>query len=200
MTAAVAPDADKDHSADKIAARGLKGVVFLMFAFDVASIAATFFIPIEAYQSGASLPAVAGLMVVSALPSLAEFWLAEFIDGSKHKRSIALFCALASLPFFFALSVFMSGFLSRIVIALGIETAAIFGSLALESYATILSRRDRYGETASMLEGASTFGDLLAPVAIGIITDALGFPFMFAIAATAFSLIAIYFIRSPIER
>ena len=27
MTAAVAPDADKDHSADKIAARGLKGVV-----------------------------------------------------------------------------------------------------------------------------------------------------------------------------
>ena len=77
--------------------KGLRGIVFLMFILDVASVAATFFIPIAAYKSGASLSAVAMLVVISALPSLSEFWLAEFIDGSRVKREWSLFFSLAAL-------------------------------------------------------------------------------------------------------
>ena len=78
--------------------------------------------------------------------------------------------------------------------------AAILGSLALQSYATVLSRRERYGEISSVLEGASTLGDLCGPIAIGILTDAAGFPAMFALSAGLFFLIALYFLKNPIER
>lgn len=180
--------------------KGLRSVVFLMFIFDIASVAATFFIPIDAYQSGASLSAVAFLVVLSASPSLTEFWLAEFIDGSKAKRRWALFAALAALPLLFVAAAMASAFSARVLIALGIEIAAILGSLALQSYATMLSRRDRYGEISSVLEGASTAGDLVGPIAIGLLTDIAGFPLMFALAAAVFFVIALYYLRHPIER
>lgn len=180
--------------------KGLNSVVFLMFILNVASVAATFFIPIDAYKNGASLSAVALLVVISALPTLSEFWLAEFIDGSKLKRKWSLFFSLAALPLLFVAAGLVTAFSGRILIALGIETAAILGSLALESYATVLSRRDRYGEISSVLEGAATLGDLAGPIAIGILTDAIGFTYMFAVAAALFCLIAIYYFKYPIER
>jgi MFS family permease len=180
--------------------RGLRHVVFLMFLFDFVSVASTFFIPIAAYKSGASLSAVAILCVLAAAPSLAEFWLAEFIDGSRAKRKNALIFALGALPFLFLAASLLTGFSARILIAFGIEVAAVFGSLALQSYATMLSRRERYGEISSMLEGASTLGDLSAPLAIGMLTDALGFGPMFALAAVLLLFVAFYFFRYPIER
>lgn len=180
--------------------RGLKSVVALMFVLDVASVGATFFIPIAAYHNGASLSATALLVIISALPALSEFWLAKFIDGSAEKRHWSLFGSLASLPFLFAAAAVVSGFVAQVVIALGIEIAAILGSLALQSYATVLSRRDRYGEISSMLEGASTVGDLLGPVAIGLFADALGFGSSFALLALLLLGVAIYFLRHPIDR
>lgn len=180
--------------------KGFRSVVFLMFILDVASIAATFFIPIDAYRNGASLSAVAFLCVLSALPTLSEFWLAEFIDGSSSKRRWSLFFALAALPFLFLVSSFVTAFSVRILVAFGIELAAILGSLSLQSYATVLSHRDRFGEISSVLEGASTVGDLTGPLAIGLLADALGFPYTFAILAGGFLLIAVYFYRHPIER
>ncbi len=180
--------------------KGLRSVVFLMFILDFASVMATFFIPIDAYRSGASLSAVALLVAIGTAPTLAEFWLAEFIDGSKVKRKWALFVSLAALPLLFVGAAVASAFSARIIVALGIEVAAVFGSLALQSYATMLSRRERYGEISSVLEGASGFGNLVGPVAIGLLADAAGFPLMFALSACGFFLIALYFLRHPIER
>jgi MFS family permease len=179
--------------------KGMHGVLFLMFFFDIAAVTATFFIPIDAYRSGANLSSVAFLAVLGAVPTLFEFWIAEFIDGSKIKRRAALFIALVALPVLFIIASNITAFSSRVLIAFGIGLAAIFGSLALQSYATVLSRRDRYGEVSSMLEGATTFGDLLGPIALALLTDALGFSMMFAIIAALFALIAIYFFRRPIE-
>lgn len=180
--------------------RGLRGVVALMFCFDVAAVMASFFIPIEAFRDGASLSATAVLVVISTLPALSEFWLAEFIDGSRAKRRIALSIALVALPMLLMAAAFTASFFARIAIAFCVQTSAILGTLALQSYATMLSRRDRFGETASVLEGASTVGDLLAPIAIGVATDMLGFSLMYSFAAAAFALVAMYFSYRPIER
>lgn len=179
--------------------KGLYGVVFLMFALSAASVGAGFFIPIAAYKEGASLAAVALLATVSTVPYLLEFWLAELIDGSIRKRRIALSICLLALPFLFIAAGSTSSFGVSILIALGIQTACAFGILALQSYATVLSRRDRYGELSSVLEGATTFGDLLAPVAIGIFADAIGLPITFACMAFCLAGIALYFRARPIE-
>jgi hypothetical protein len=88
------------------------------------------------------------------------------------------------LPPLFLAASFLTTFSARIVIALGIEIAAVLGSLALQSYATVLSRRERYGEISSVLEGASTIGDLT----------------MFALAAAVLVFVAVYFFRYPVER
>jgi DHA1 family multidrug resistance protein-like MFS transporter len=180
--------------------KGLRATVFLMFIFDVTYVAASFFIPIDAYKNGASLSAVTMLAIISTVPSLGEFWLAEFIDGSKKKRKWSLFFALASLPALFVAASAVGSFDGRVAVAFGIEVAAVFGSLALQSYATVLSRRERYGEISSALEGASEVGSLVGPVMIGMVADAVGFPAMFALSAGLLFLIALYFLKNPIER
>lgn len=179
--------------------KGLNHVVFLMFALDVAYITATFFIPIAAYKAGASLSGVALLAVIGSLPALFEFWLAEFIDGNQTKRAWALSLSLVALPVLFVCAAFTSTLLMRTLVAFGVETAAIFGGLALQSYATMLSRRERYGEISSVLEGAASFGYLVGPIALGLLADTVGFTYTFFVIAGIFLTIAFHFLKNPIE-
>ena len=175
---------------------GLRSAISLSFAFEFASVASTFFIPIAAYRGGAGLPGVALLCVISAVPSLFEFWLAQFIDGESEKRRRSLIVAVGSLPPLLFAAAFVTAWSARVVVALGIELAAVFGGLALQSYATAISRPARFGETSSVLEGASTLGDLAAPVIIGVVADARGLPITFALSAVLFLVVGLTSVRS----
>ena len=176
--------------------RQLWQIAFFMFIFELASITALFFIPINAYRTGASLSAIAFLVVLSSMPSLVEFWLAKtFIAGSGKKRRRSLYVAMSLLPVLFAVIGAVETFSAQIVVALGIEVASVLGSLSLQSYATDVSRYEQFGQISGVLEGAITLGGFLAPITIGVLSDSIGFRDTYYVEAIACMVISTYLLR-----
>jgi MFS family permease len=132
-----------------------------------------FFIPINAYQTGTSLSMVVLLGIFGALPSLFGYLLGLVADKKDRYRllSMSLFWIAASMMWLAAVNTFW--FKLGIVFILGVILELI--SVVQSSLITTIGSATAYGKRGSIFEGISTTGDLVAPLILGAILDAIGF-------------------------
>ena len=154
-----------------------------------------FFLPIDAYVSGANLPMVVLVTVVGALPALFSYKLGQIADRADKFWLISggLFGIAAAgiglmlVPHYW--------FKLVAVFFLGIILELLYVSES--SLITTLGPVETYGERGSAFESLTVLGDLGAPLLIGICLDALGFGNLaLIIACGAFALAIFYRVMS----
>jgi len=133
----------------------------------------TFFIPITAYLNGANLPMVILLGIFGALPSL--FGYALGIIADKHNRYILLAFSLLCIAGISLWLIAIHAYWLKLcaVFFLGIILELCF--VVQNSLITTLGSAKTYGKRGSAFEVISTFGDLAAPLILGIALDVLSF-------------------------
>lgn len=136
--------------------------------------------------------------VFGALPALFAYRLGQITDA---RNRYALICI---------------GLVFIAVIAVGLAVfpyywfklvAMFFMGIILEwfyviqsSLITTLGPAETYGERGSAFESVVTFGDLSAPIIIGVALDILGFPHVLLATAGASILLGIWFFFLRLER
>lgn len=132
-----------------------------------------FFLPIDAYLAGANLPMVVLLAIFAAVPSLFGYRLGRLVDARSKFGLISLGLATVALV--------MSGIVIFPQFAFKLAAVFIMGivlelfSMVKGSLVTTLGPAATYGVRGSAFESIITFGDLTAPLIIGIAIDMLGF-------------------------
>ena len=157
-----------------------------------------FFIPIEAYLNGANLPMVVLLAIFGAIPALFGYNLGRLADIRSKTKLISYgllivaitMCGVVIFPqYWFKLgAIFVMGIVMELF-------SVIKGSLV-----TTLGPSETYGIRGSAFESIVTFGDLAAPLLLGIAMDVLGFSNLLAtIAGISISFGFIYYLKQKIE-
>jgi MFS family permease len=132
-----------------------------------------FFIPIDAYLTGANLPMVVLITVFGAIPALFGYKLGRIADVRNRYAliSIGLICvAIIAI----GLAVFPQYWFKLVAIFLmGIILELFY--VVQSSLITTLGPEETYGERGSAFEAIVTIGDLIAPLILGISLDLIGF-------------------------
>lgn len=150
-----------------------------------------FYIPIDAYISGANLQLVILISVIGAVPSLFGYALGRFADV-RNKYAILsgglLLVALVAL----GLAIFPQyafKLIASFILGISLELFVIVRN----DLVTVLGSSETYGQRGSAFESLVTLGDLAAPLILGIGLDILGFSSIsFIVAGIAFILGIIY--------
>jgi MFS family permease len=170
----------------------LLGVI--VFFSSVISALITFFIPITAYLAGANLPMVVLLGIFGAIPALFGYPLGLIADRRNRfvLISLSLFC-IAIITVW--LGVIHSYWLIlSCVLLLGVILELLY--VIQSSLITTLGPANTYGKRGSAFECISTFGDLVAPLLLGVALDALGYSnVVFVIGAVAISLAGLFLFK-----
>ncbi len=132
-----------------------------------------FFIPINAYLTGANLPMVVLITVFGATPALFGYHLGRIADARDRYGLIALgligfavvSVGLVLLPtyWFKLVAMFLMGIILELFYVIQ------------NSFITILGPAETYGERGSAFESIAILGDLGAPLVLGIGLDVFGF-------------------------
>lgn len=145
----------------------------IVFFSSIVNSLTTFFIPIAAYLAGANLPMVVLISVLGATPSLFGYLLGHVADKCNRYGLIAFgLCCVA----FIAVCLFVIHsywFKLVAVFLLGIVLELFY--VVQSSLITTLGPEHTYGRRGSAFEIISTFGDLAAPLILGVALDVLGF-------------------------
>lgn len=133
----------------------------------------SFFIPIDAYLTGANLSLVVLLGIFGALPSLFGYLLGSVADKRDRYRllSMSLFCIAASTIWLAAVHLFCFKLVIVFILSVVLELISVVQS----SLITTIGSAATYGKRGSIFEGISTTGDLIAPLILGATLDATGF-------------------------
>lgn len=175
----------------------LRRLAFVAFLVQFIYVLATFFLPIAAYEGGASLQQIVFMTVVFSLPYVFSLWCARFVDRSDRRRVFAF--AMLTVPAFCLLIAVYPAYFVEVIAAFFLECAVIFLNLVLQSYITTAAPREHYGRVSSVMEAVGTLGSMIAPVAIGLIIDTVGFASLFMLCAVTLGLITLYFRMHPLE-
>ena len=140
-----------------------------------------FFIPIDAYLSGANLPMVVLITILGAIPALFGYKLGRIAD-TRNKYGLIGFglavIALCTLGLF----IFPQYWFKLVAIfIMGIILELFY--VAQSSLITTLGPSETYGRRGSAFESIVTLGDLAAPLILGISLDILGFPMVTLVIA-----------------
>jgi MFS family permease len=132
-----------------------------------------FFIPIDAYLSGASLPMVVLITVFGAIPALFGYKLGRIADV-RNKYTLVSLGLVGVAVIAVGLVVFPQYWFKLIAIFLmGIILELLY--VIQSSVITLLGPSETYGERGSAFECLVTLGDLAAPLILGIGLDIMGF-------------------------
>ena len=151
-----------------------------------------FFVPIDAYVSGANLTMVIVLGIVATIPMLFGFPFGKIAD-THNKYGLAAFAlggsavivaGLALFPFYWykLLASFLLGMLAELLVVVG------------KALITTLGSAETYGLRGSIFESISTIGKLTAPLLIGIALDVIGFANMSLITALIAAVLGVAFV------
>ena len=162
---------------------------WLAFFIGCMEVMATFFLPLFVFSEGGNLAHVVIISSVFAIPSILAFWLGKFIDPLNKKNVIifgfiimAILLWLVSLTTVFALQVGGIFILGIILVSMDI---------CVQSLITLVSHADHYGRMGGLMSGANTLGNIIAPVAIGLVADGGGMASTFIFLAVM-SLITVF--------
>lgn len=132
-----------------------------------------FFIPIDAYISGAKPAMVVLLVVIAAIPTLFGYTLGKIAD-KKNKYSLIAIGLFGIAVVMVGLAIFPNYAFKLIAsFALGVllELFAVIQKILV----TTLGPAETYGQRGSAFESVATLGDLTAPLILGIALDVVGF-------------------------
>ena len=132
-----------------------------------------FFIPIDAYISGAKPAMVVLLVVIAAIPTLFGYTLGKIAD-KKNKYSLIAIGLFGIAVVMMGLAIFPNYAFKLIAsFALGVllELFAVIQKILV----TTLGPAETYGQRGSAFESVATLGDLTAPLILGIALDVVGF-------------------------
>jgi MFS family permease len=146
----------------------------LVFFSEVVSSLMYFFVPIDAYISGANLPMVVLITVFGAVPALFGYQLGRLADNmNKYTVIIGSLVSIALVTV--GLAVFPTYvFKLFTMFAVGILLELLY--MVQDSLITTLGPSETYGRRGSAFEGVLVFGDLAAPLILGVGLDLIGFP------------------------
>ena len=152
---------------------GLWMVSVLILFSSIMSALMYFFIPIDAYLTGANLPMVVLITVFGSVPALFSYKLGRFVDARNKYRLIA-FGLFATALIVLGLAVFPQFWFKLLaVFLLGITLELFY--VAQSALITTLGPSESYGRRGSAFESVITLGDLTAPIILGVGLDILGF-------------------------
>jgi MFS family permease len=145
----------------------------LVFFSSIVSALMYFFIPIDAYLTGANLPMVVLITVFGAIPALFGYKLGKIADGH-NKYSLIAYGLISVAVIAVGLAIFPQyWFKSVAMLLMGIVLELFY--VVQNSLITTLGPAETYGERGSAFEGIMTLGDLVAPLILGIGLDLIGF-------------------------
>ncbi len=160
-----------------------------------------FFVPINAYLTGANLPMVVLITVSGAIPALFGYKLGRIADG-RNKYGLITFGLICLAVITFGLAVFPQYWFKLLAIFfMGIILELFY--VVQSSLITTLGPAETYGERGSAFESIITLGDLVAPLILGIGLDLVGFSnvaYVMAVAAIVLSVVYRFLARGAKRR
>ena len=132
-----------------------------------------FFVPIDAYISGANLQFVVLLSVAGAVPSLFGYQFGKIVDSCNNYTLIA--GGLVAVAFVTASLAIVPQYTFKLVASFILGVVLELFSVVQNSLITTLGPAETYGQRGSAFEVIVTLGDLTAPLILGIGLDILGF-------------------------
>lgn len=153
----------------------------LVFFSSIVSSLMYFFLPIDAYLTGANLPMVVLVTIFGAVPALFGYKLGRLADvKNKYMLLASGLAAMAIIAL--GLAVFPEYWFKLIAIfCMGIVFELFY--VIQSSLITVLGSRETYGARGSVFESIITLGDMVAPLIIGITLDMIGFSNFAAVIA-----------------
>lgn len=167
---------------------GLRTFALLNFFLGFISVVSSFFIPIYAYNEGATLPQVILITAALATPAVFGSLLGKIAD---RKRGVAIFFGLGMLFVLLISLSLVGGYISQLGIAFGIGFALELIQLASDGGATRISSAEHYGRLGSAMEGIGSIGSLIGPVTLGFLVDLIGAPRYF-LAMSVLTLLVLF--------
>jgi len=148
-----------------------------------------FFIPIDAYLTGANLPMVILVTVFGAVPALFSYQLGYLADVRNKYHLIALgLCGAGAV--IIGLAIFPQYLFKLVaVFLLGIVLELFY--VAQNALITTLGPSETFGRRGSAFESVVTLGDLSAPLILGIGLDVLGFSSIAVVIACSALVLAV---------
>lgn len=132
-----------------------------------------FFIPIDAYISGAKPSFVVLLSVIAAIPTLFGYTIGKIAD-KRNEYTLVVSGLVGVALVMIGLALFPQyGFKLIASFLLGVLLELF--SIIQKSLVTVLGPSESYGKRGSAFESIATLGDLAAPLVLGISLDLLGF-------------------------
>jgi len=154
-----------------------------------------FFVPIDAYQTGANLPMVVLITIFGSIPALFGYKIGRIADTKNNYALVAIGLigvAVVSLGLF----VFPYYWFKLVAILLMGVILEMFWVVE-SNLITTLGPAETYGRRGGAFEIIVVLGDLVAPLILGISLDIIGFGSVsLAIASVAIVLGAIYHIAT----
>ncbi len=175
---------------------GQRRVAILTFFLALTSGISTFFLPIAAYEGGASLQEVILMTVLFSLPFLGAWSISNIVDYT-NKR-ILLLVLLFMLPVLFLFVAAAPSYTVEALAAFAVETIAVGENLILQAYITVISPRERFGSITGAMDGISEIAAVVTPILAGIVADIVGLRGMFAVIGVLSLGVAFYAYRYPI--
>jgi len=152
---------------------GLWIVSALILFSSILSALMYFFIPIDAYLTGANLTMVVLITVFGSIPALFSYKLGRLAD-IRNKYHLIAFGLCATAVIAIGLAVFPQYWFKLLAMfLLGIILELFY--VAQSALITTLGPSETYGKRGSAFESIITLGDLSAPLILGIGLDILGF-------------------------
>jgi len=132
-----------------------------------------FFIPIDAYINGAKPEFVVLLMVVAAVPILFGYNLGKITDKGNKYWLIAI--GLVATALIMGGVALFPQYLIKLIASFLLGIVLELFSVIEKSLVTTLGPPETYGQRGGAFESVVTFGDLAAPIILGVALDILGF-------------------------
>ncbi|HEX8994249.1 MAG TPA: MFS transporter [Candidatus Paceibacterota bacterium] len=176
---------------------GQRRVAWISFFLSVLSSMSTFFLPIAAYERGASLQEVVLMTILFSIPALGAWSIANVVDQI-HKRPL-LIALLSIMPLMFLGVALVPTYAVEVVAAFAIQVVVVSVDLIMQSYITVISPREQYGSVTGAMDGIKEFGIMVTPVIAGAFADMSGLQGMFGAMFFVSIITALYAYRYPIS-
>ncbi len=168
----------------------LKSLVVFNFFIASASSVVLFFLPIEAYNEGASLSLIVLFGIVSTMPMLFGWLFGRFFD---KKGSRVFTWGLALLGVLLFTIPFFDGYLWKLIVAFIIGIILELLSVGSNELITVHSNPEHFGRVDGIMRSIANIGSMTGPLIVGIMLDSYGIQSSYVTLAIIIATLAIAF-------
>jgi MFS family permease len=144
----------------------LATITFLTASINVLG---AFFLPLYAYGADENITRVVIVSVIFAIPSACALWIGRRVDRVDNKKATVFSFLIMGLILLVA--GFVSGYTMQMITIFVLGIILVVIDLAIQSMATKVTEQTHYGRINGIIGGANNIATIIAPIAIGFITD-----------------------------